>query len=325
MNEDSIKIDNLDKKILYELDRNSRQSASQISKKLRVHKNVINFRINRLVERGVIRQFVTIISPSVLGLIPCKIYLQLQNLIEEKQKDIIQFIEKLPLYWAAKVSGRWDVIIGVLVKDMKEFNEIKNKILEKFGDDITNKTISILVEAPYYYREYLIEDKNKKMEIKYWIKEVKKEKIEDKDIEILRLLADNSRAPIIEISEKVGLTVKTIISRIKTLEKSGIISDYRISLNLDKIGYEFFKCFIALKKADQKRINDFIDYCGLNKNVIHLVECVGDWDLEPEFEIESFEKFQQQLSEIRNKFSDIIRSIETINILEEYSYVCLPN
>jgi Lrp/AsnC family transcriptional regulator, leucine-responsive regulatory protein len=325
MQEETFKIDNLDRKILYELDRNSRQSASQISKKLHVHKNVINFRINRLVEKGVIRQFVSIISPSVLGLIPCKIYLQMQNLTDEKQKSIIQFIQKLPLYWAARVSGRWDFILGVLVKDMKEFNEIKNRILEKFGEDITNKTISILVESPYYYREYLVEvDTNKKIEIKYWLKESKKEELDEKDIEILRLLANNSRIPVVEITEKVNLTVKTIISRIKYLKKSGIIADYRISLNLNKIGYSFFKCFISLKKADKKRINDFLEYCHLNKNIIHLVECVGDWDFEPEFEIESFEKFQQQLSEIRNKFSDIIKSVETINILEEYSYVCIP-
>ncbi|HJX50672.1 MAG TPA: winged helix-turn-helix transcriptional regulator, partial [Candidatus Nanoarchaeia archaeon] len=255
MQEIIFNIDSLDRKILYELDHNSRQSASQISKKLRVHKNVINFRINRLIEKGVIRQFVTIISPSVLGLIPCKIYLQLQNLTDEKQKSIIQFIQKLPLYWAAKVSGRWDFILGVLVKDIKEFGDIKNRVLEKFGEDITNKTISILIEAPYYYREYLTEDKSKKMEIRYWLKESRNEKLDYQDIEILRLLANNSREPIVEISEKVKLTVKTVISRIKSLEKSGIIADYRISLNLDKIGYRFFKCFISLKNADKKRIN----------------------------------------------------------------------
>ena len=56
------KLDLLDRKILYELDRNSRRSASEIAKKVRVHRNVVNFRINRLIEKGIIREFVTIIN-----------------------------------------------------------------------------------------------------------------------------------------------------------------------------------------------------------------------------------------------------------------------
>lgn len=316
------KIDNLDKRIIYLLDRNSRQSASEIGKKLRVHKNVVNFRINKLVEKGIIRQFVAMISPSVLGLIPCKVYLQLQNFDEKRQKEIISFIQTLPLYWAAKVSGRWDFIIGVLVKDFQEFNEIKQKILNNLGKDIIKKDISILVEAPHYYRDYLTDSKTN--EIKYWIKSTKKQEFDEKDVEILKILSKNCRTPIVDLSDKLKINVKTCINRIKNLEKKGVIYDYRISLNLEKIGYRFFKCFISLKKADKKRLNEFLDYCHENKNIIHLVECVGEWDFEPEFEIESFEKFLEQLSEIRNKFNDIIKTIETLNILEEYSYVCLP-
>ena len=39
-----------DKKLLYELDKNSRQSSAQISKNIRLNKNTTNFRINKLVK-----------------------------------------------------------------------------------------------------------------------------------------------------------------------------------------------------------------------------------------------------------------------------------
>ena len=43
-----IKIDVKDRKILYELDTNSRQSIPQISKKVNLHKNAVHYRIKRL-------------------------------------------------------------------------------------------------------------------------------------------------------------------------------------------------------------------------------------------------------------------------------------
>lgn len=317
-----VKIDNLDKKILYFLDQNSRQSASEIAKKCRVHKNVVNFRINRLIKLGIIRQFVAMISPSALGLTPYKLYFQLQNFTEERQKEIYEFIKKIPTYWSAKVSGRWDLIIGILVKDLAELKEIKNKILDFLGDDIVKKNISLLVEAPHFYRNYLVEKQD--FSIKYWIENSKIEKNDELDFKILRILAENCRTPIIEIAEKTRVTPKTIISRIKYLEKKKIIYDYRISLNLDNLGLKFFKCFISLKKSNKEEIKKFIQYCANHKNIIHVIECVGEWDLEPEFEIESSEDFQKSLIEIRNKFNHIIKTIETIDVIEEKSYICIP-
>lgn len=221
------------------------------------------------------------------------------------------------------MSGRWDFIIGLLIKNPKELDEIKLKILEEIGEDITNKSFSVLVEAPYFYRDYLL-NKERDKEIRYWIKDVKNNVLENKDIELLRILANNSRTPILEISQKLGISVKTVMTKIKNLEKLGVIADYRLSINLEKINYKFFKCFISLKKANELEIKRFIDYCHLNKNITHLVECVGDWDLEPEFEVETIEDFYRMLSEIREKFDKIIKNIETINIIKEYSYVCLP-
>lgn len=316
-------IDALDRKILYYLDQNSRESASKIAKKCRVHKNVVNFRIKRLVERGIIRQFVAMISPTTIGLTPYKFYFQLENLTGEKEKQITALLVDLPVYWAARVSGRWDFIIGILAKDNRDVNQIKLKILKVLGKDITKRSISQLIEAPHYNRTYLL-DKKETLPTKYWITQKNYSAINENDRKILKILADNSRTPVTEIAQKTNLSVKTIIGKIKKLEKEKIIYDYRISINLEKIGYRFFKCFITLKEGKKELLNKFFEYCKQHKNIIHLVECLGDWDLEPEFEIEDSEKYNQTLEEIRNKFNDLIKTIETINILKEYSYICIP-
>ena len=60
-------IDNVDRRILYELDINARIPVTQLAKKLRLSREKVNYRINNLIKRGIIRKFVTMINPVKLG------------------------------------------------------------------------------------------------------------------------------------------------------------------------------------------------------------------------------------------------------------------
>ena len=51
-----------------------------------------------------------------------------------------------------------------------------------------------------------------------------------------------------------------------------------------------------------------------------MVESVGAWDLEPEFEIESLERFQEEIAKIKDKFDSIIKRIEIVDILGKTVY-----
>jgi DNA-binding Lrp family transcriptional regulator len=66
MNNNMLKIDLKDRKILYQLDINSRQSYSQIAKKVGLSKTVLVYRINRLKEKGVIRKFYTELQDFII-------------------------------------------------------------------------------------------------------------------------------------------------------------------------------------------------------------------------------------------------------------------
>ena len=57
-----IKIDAKDRRILYELDKNCRQSNSQIGKKVGLGRDVVSYRIDKLMKQGVIDNFFTVID-----------------------------------------------------------------------------------------------------------------------------------------------------------------------------------------------------------------------------------------------------------------------
>src|ERR1035437_4732902 len=62
--------------------------------------------------------------------------------------------------------------------------------------------------------------------------------LDRQDIAILRLLLRDSRRPLQEIGEEVGLSATSCWNRIKRLETIGVIERYTVQVNLPKLGYQ---------------------------------------------------------------------------------------
>jgi len=84
-------IDLKDRKILYQLDVDSRQSFSEIGKKVRLPKNVVSYRINRMIKAGIIKNFYSVIDASKLGYISFRFYLVFQYTNPDIEKEIINY------------------------------------------------------------------------------------------------------------------------------------------------------------------------------------------------------------------------------------------
>ncbi len=311
-----------DRKLLYELDNNSRQSASKIGKKIGLSPEVVNYRIKRLEKEEIITQYQLIVNLSTLNILQFKICLSFQHLKSEILKSKIEELKKIEsIKWIISSKGNWDLILSCETDSMENIDELKNKILTKFGNHINKKALSILIEAQTYNRDYLIEDKTLISESRIIMKKSELANIDKLDLKILKSLAKNARKPIIDIASELKQTVRVVNYRIKQLEKNKIILGYKIALNYEKIGLKFFKIFVYLDNPQKEKINSLIAYLKQNKNTIHHVKVLGNWDLEPEFEVHSEEEFNKILQEIKDKYSDIIKNIEIITISKEHKFV----
>ena len=67
----------------------------------------------------------------------------------------------------------------------------------------------------------------------------KRIKLDNKDIEILRLLQRNGRISLDEIARTLNMPKSTIHYRIKRLERSGIIEAYYAKLNVESLGKDY--------------------------------------------------------------------------------------
>lgn len=77
--------------------------------------------------------------------------------------------------------------------------------------------------------------------------------VDEKDLAILAELRQNSRIPIREIAERVGMHPNTVFQRIARLEKLKIIRGYRADIDFDKLGYSY--CAVVMMKAANRYVN----------------------------------------------------------------------
>ncbi len=91
------------------------------------------------------------------------------------------------------------------------------------------------------------------------------------DLQILRILQDNSKITNLDLSKKIGLSPAPTLERVKKLEQSGIIQSYHAQVSPASIGLSV-KTFVLVSLAWQKEnaLNNFLDKV---KQIDEIVEC----------------------------------------------------
>jgi len=321
------KIDAKDLKILTLLDKRARESNNQIGKKVKLSKEVVKYRIDKMIEKGIIVRFHTIINYFKLGIIKYKLYLRIANANKQKLEEIAEYFRKNnKTEWVATTTGQWDLIIGFLVNNMNEFDDGVQSALNKFSKYIKDKSVTSTLYLAHHTREFLEATGNKEDEkIVYHTTKDPQEKIDELDDKILRLLANNARVSTVDIANRLKITPRIVQYRIKSLENRKIILGYKAHLNPFLLNRIFCKAIIYLVNITHARLQEFVNYASSLPGAIWPQRVLGAWDFELDFELENYESFQDTLLKLREQFPDIIKSQEFCIMSKEYKLDLFPN
>ena len=318
------KINETDKKILYELDLNSRQPISQISKKTDIHENSIKYRIKKLEKLGVINNYYTVIDSLKLGYLPVKIYLKFEYNTPKIEGEIINFFTKnTQTWWVASLDGRFDLAVHMLVKNYKLFSDFWDVVLEKFNDYIAEVLFAQYFSLTSFEYSYLSDrDIIKKRENFTIINDGKIINIDNTNYRILKSIAPNARINFSELAEILSLTPEAITYRIKKLEKLHIIQGYRININLNKIGYKNFKVDIFL--GDYKQRNEIINYIKNNNNLVFICKSAGVSHLELGFHLLDINQLFEIINDLKTRFPNAIKNYYYLQVTKQHKWEFLP-
>lgn len=316
------KIDKLDWKILRELDRDASQALSRIGKKLSIGRDVVHYRVRRLEKLGIIRKYITVIDYYKLGFFMGGTYLKLQKDSPEVKKELIKkFISDPRVFWFNERDGAYDFGFGWFVRTISEAKNMQRGIIGKYADHIRNTHFRVYANWYHFKRNYLYETKHEKPE--YFVLEAKPEKLTDEtDEKILKVLSENARMGYVEVSKKLGLSAAQVHYRIKAMKEKKIILGARASLDLNLLGYEWYKIDFYLE--DYSAYDDILAFAASHPNSVYGYDATGGADIEIEFEVRSYEHLKQIEGDIKKLFGDRISYTNVVKFTKEHKLVYFP-
>ena len=321
------KIDLKDRKILYHLDINSRQSFSELGKKVGLHKDVVAYRVKRLQEKGIIYNFFTDIDITKLGYIRLRYYFVFQFASPEKRKEIIDYFMKSKYTLTVNsLEGQYDLSVYMAVKDIYDFYHFWEKAFSKYGKYFSKRSFSLFCYAKMYCYSFLIyEDSNERNDINnVWeIGGRSAVKIDDLDIKLLKLINTNARIPTIKLAENLKCTTQTIKSKIKNLIKQGVIKAYKIEVDISKLKYKLYRLDINLNEGVKKQ--PILDFLIKNPYVRTIYGTIGDAaDIELEIYLTDVHHIHKFIESISLKFPDSIKDFKYHSNIKRHKMLTIP-
>ena len=319
------KIDLKDRRILYELDYNSRESLTQIGKKVGLKKDLVSYRIKKMQDEGVIQNFYTVIDAYKLGYLLFRYYVNFQYITTDIKNKIIEYFKNYRnICTVGEAVGKYDLIVVVWVNDISEFYQFWSNALDRFGDYFETKLFSVYVQGVGFRKSYLLLD-NYKIEDRVdheYFGVGKTVEIDETDYHLLNEIALNSRAPLIELAEKFNCSSQTINYRLKRLKKEGLIQAFRVAVNDSLIGYHRYKADIFLKNHNQRK--NIINYIKKDPHLVYISTSTVICDLEFEFSVENQREIINIIEDINLKFPESIKNYSVYGDFKDYKETFLP-
>lgn len=103
--------------------------------------------------------------------------------------------------------------------------------------------------------------------------------LDNMDLSILRLLQENARITVKEISEKVHLSTTPVHERIKRMEEAGVIIQYATLVDHTKVKKGLMViCYVSLRQHSKEAGDKFI------KSILELNEVIECYNISGEFD-----------------------------------------
>lgn len=320
-----VKLDLRDKKILSILSEDSRTPISDIAKKLSINRDTVKYKIKRMQDLDVIKQFYAEVDVGIFGYTTYHVYMLLDHLYDKKQQELVEELITHPNTKSVKeYNDQWDLEWSFIAKNLEDFDHILTEISSKFSDITLEKDKLVVVK--YYYTTKLPWDFYKKAgyEAKVITEGHKKIKLDAKDFAILKILTENARENAVKIAQKVKLSADAVIKRIRKMYDSHVIKRFTVVTDRGKMGYHWYTFALRMKYFDKEHKRKFMEFVKEHPYIIRCVRTLGGWDLLMYICTSQSSNFHKTVKEIKHEFSDIIKSYQTWVAYKEHGYINFP-
>ena len=314
------KIDEYDRKFLYELNKDGRASLTEISKQINKSKSFILYRIEKMKENGFYLHDIVIYDGSRLGYQTYYLYLRVVDRTNKKEQILIDYLKsKEEVYSIQRIIGKYQFYISIFAENVQLLESLLLELVQNFPNLIVGYRILLLYAANssphnYLFKDYPWIDRNTSIFGSDSIPVLPKEK------EFLKVLSQYPRGSFSKIAEKMGSTLITVREMYKDLVKRKIIISIRPSLEPRVIGFLDKHITIKMKFRGLLKLKDIKNYLFGLRETKFLSYTFGNYDLTGAFVFADLEGFKNFQMELFNNFGEYINFIDFHDYFEEIKY-----
>lgn len=290
----------IDIKLLTELDKHPTISTTQLAKKCNISQQVAHYRLNHSISPV----FGTIVNLSSLGITMYAILIQFKN----PSKDILTYFENQQVYWASQVGGSYDVIVFLPTNSFKQHEAFLDNLHLTFP---IKDYLSCQVLNYYFFKHKYLHNNYDFIQFGY---EDTIQQIDSLDKQILQEISLNCRKSSVDIGNKLEVSYKTVLTRIKQMSKKNIIAGRA--------------CFFKLKQVNlllisAKSLSACIEYFTQQKNTIQFQQLYGSYNVLVHIHTNDNKELQEHVVAIRRDLN--IEKFEVIPLFEDIAINFYPN
>jgi len=299
-------IDEKDKQILFELFQDARKSNKTIAKDLRIPERTIANRINKMIEDEVITKFTSIVNYQNLGYNRHSIYFDLKHIeidVMQKKVEEITKIDKISCCYVLHEVSHWKLYVSIWTKTIGEYDKIQTKVLKILKDYVMDYVSFQSVRSYTYLSRLLNPKKIAKCDVKEETKDVE---ISEEEKKLIEILHKDSRKPLLEIAQELGVHTDTIKRKIKRLQKEDVLQRFYPLVDFTKMGIREYTFICRLNASHDDKIEKFIKWARANPHFVIVIKAVGWVNLYYAFQTENDQQFKEIRSQINKMIGDII-------------------
>ncbi|MBI5390343.1 AsnC family transcriptional regulator [Candidatus Woesearchaeota archaeon] len=302
-----------DRKLLYELSKNSRLSAPQIAKNVGLSKDAVIYRMKHLEHSGVIQKYVAVVNLKKLHYRTHIVFLEFRKFDLLTEKKVLSFLVDFPYsIWVASPSGHWDVIVDIISKSTDQFDEILSTLIDQLGDNLKHYDVLETVREFYYNHKYLTGEnvtESSSPNVHY--------SLDHTDYLILKSLSQNSRVKSTDISKKIHVSHDQVSYRIKKLAQSKIIEQFTVWLDVSKLNHSYYYLFLKLNSLNKKTENRITSFLKSQKEVLFFGKTAGRFNFNIDVIVEDQLQLKLFINHLREHFGDILESRENLLMFDQ--------
>jgi DNA-binding Lrp family transcriptional regulator len=315
-----MELDVKDRKILYYLLLDSRQSLKSIGKKVGVSKELTSYRIQRLIKNKIINSYFFYINFESLGYSIITTSYKFININASTKEEILNyFIQKKNTFYVSLVEGTNDLQVDFLLGKPDEFEALIDEIREKYHQHLAFKSSKFHIRAEFYNYSFLMDPPAKKINTLQWRWGHPLISIDELDFKILGELSKDTRTPAKTIAKNHHTTASTVSYRIKKLEKQQVIGQYTVNVDWTKIGFRWFHLQISLRDYSKK--NQIVNYLRTNPYLIRRFKFLDlELDLHFTLLLHNMEQLRSIIEDISTQFPNSINDYVYYSTFKVYKY-----